>query len=99
MTIRVRSHFTIVIIICSFDVCRRLNVNSTLQIKRVVIETTGVCDVTMLRLLRYTLIKLAIHRSFFPKRSGRSHWCLYRHQLMVPIVGDVTITSAIAQLE
>ena len=44
-------------------------------IKRVVIETTGVCDVT-LRLLPYTLIKLSIHRSIFPKRSGRSHWCL-----------------------
>ena len=34
----------------------------TLEIKRVVIETIGVCDV-MLRLLRYTLIKFAIHRS------------------------------------
>ena len=49
------------------------------SIKRVVIETTGVCDVT-LHLLRYTLIKFPIHRSIFPKRSGRSHWCLYRHQ-------------------
>ena len=27
--------------------------------------------------LWYTLIKFAIHRSFFPKRSGRSHWCLF----------------------
>ena len=36
---------------------------------------------TTLRLLPFTLIKFAIHRSIFPKRSGRSHWCLYRHQL------------------
>ena len=50
-------------------------------IKRVVIETTCVCDVvTTLRLLRFTLIKFAIHRSIFPKRSGRIHRCLYRHQ-------------------
>ena len=52
-------------------------------IKRVVIDTTGVCDVTSvmtLRLLQITLIKFAIHRSIFPKRPGRSHWCLYRHQ-------------------
>ena len=48
-------------------------------IKRVVIETTGVCDVvTMLRLLQFTLI--TDHRSIFPKRSGRIHRCLYRHQ-------------------
>ena len=48
---------------------------SFVTIKRVVIETTGVCDVT-LRPLRYTWpIGL-----FFPKRSGRIHRCLYRHQ-------------------
>ena len=42
------------------------------QIKWIVIETTGVCGVvTTLPLLRYTLIKFAIHGSIFPKRSGR----------------------------
>ena len=32
-------------------------------------------------LLRHTLIKFAMHRSFFPKRCGRIHRCPYRHQL------------------
>ena len=41
-----------------------------IKIKPVVTETTGVCDVT-LHLLRYTLIRFAIHRSIFPNRSGR----------------------------
>ena len=52
-------------------------------IKWVVIETTGVCDITSVTwcyIFCNTLIKFAIHRSIFPKRSGRSHWRPYRHQ-------------------
>ena len=40
------------------------------------LDVTLLCDVMTLRLF-------AIHndhRSFFPKRSGRIHRCLYRHQ-------------------
>ena len=55
----------------------------TFLIKRVVIEITGVCDVvTTLHLLRFTLIKFAIHRSIFPKRSGRSYL-----SVQTPIIG------------
>ena len=65
-------------------------------IKRVVIETTGVCgvtSVTTLRLLR--LIKFAIHRSIFPNAPGRSHWCLYRHHLVLFFVcAQSTVQSA-----
>ena len=44
-------------------------------IKRVVIETTGVCDVTLHPLWYTWPIGL-----FFPKRSGRIHKYLYIHQ-------------------
>ena len=46
-------------------------------IKWVVIETTGVCEVTTFAI---HTDQFAIHRSISPKRSGISHWCLYRHQ-------------------
>ena len=53
-------------------ICHLCSQNS--KIKRVVIETTGVwChDVTTLRryiFLRYTMIKFAIHKSFFSKNT------------------------------
>ena len=65
------------------------------SIKRLVIETTGVCVNNIARgvmtlccdvmscyitLRHYVFSNTHVHRSIFPKHSGRSHWCLYRHQ-------------------
>ena len=41
------------------------------------LDVTLLCDVMTLRLFA---IHNDDHRSFFPKRSGRIHRCLYRHQ-------------------